>query len=129
MRHKGKSVSFDAMVKFFMHNYHIPTKKDVEKLMARLDQIEKLIRSSAGHDRRGRPTAVRSKRSEPTGGRGGSTAVNQVLEAIKEFEQGAKLSEIMEKTGFEEKKVRNIIFRLNKNGSIQRQSRGVYAAK
>ncbi|MGB8428094.1 MAG: hypothetical protein WCD88_20085, partial [Desulfobacterales bacterium] len=64
-----------------------------------------------------------------TGGRGGSTAVNQVLEAIKEFEQGAKLSEIMEKTGFEEKKVRNIIFRLNKNGIIQRQSRGVYVAK
>ncbi|MFZ0240908.1 MAG: hypothetical protein WAL90_04615 [Desulfobacterales bacterium] len=129
MRHKGKSVSFDAMVKFFMHNYHIPTKKDVEKLMTRLDQIEKLIRSTAGPTKRGRPTAVRNQPGVKTGSRGGSTAVTQVLDAIKGFEQGAKLTEIMEKTGFDEKKVRNIIFRLNKNGIIQRQSRGVYVAK
>jgi hypothetical protein len=28
-KRKGKAVSFDAMVKFFMQNYNIPTKKDV----------------------------------------------------------------------------------------------------
>ncbi|MFZ0131622.1 MAG: hypothetical protein WAK95_03695 [Desulfobacterales bacterium] len=128
MRHKGKSVSFDTMVKFFMHNYKIPTKKDVDKLMARLDQIEKLIKSTAGSTKRVRP-AARDRQGVQGRSRGGSTAVNQVLEAIKGFQQGAKLTEIMEKTGFDEKKVRNIIFRLNKNGVIQRQSRGVYAAK
>ena len=46
-RRKGKTISFDAMVKFFMQNYDIPTKKDVDKLMAKLDRLENLIKMSA----------------------------------------------------------------------------------
>ena len=42
---KGKTISFDAMVKFFMQNYNIPTKKDVDKVMAKLDRLENLIES------------------------------------------------------------------------------------
>jgi len=38
-RKKGKPVSFDAMVKFFMQSYNIPTKKDMNKLMDRLDRL------------------------------------------------------------------------------------------
>ena len=45
-KRKGKTVSFDAMVKFFMQNYNIPTKNDVDKLMAKLDHLETLIRTS-----------------------------------------------------------------------------------
>ncbi|MDP4978896.1 MAG: hypothetical protein NWQ21_05530 [Desulfobacterales bacterium] len=129
MRHKGKSVSFDAMVKFFMHTYNIPTKKDVDKLMNKLDQIEKLLKSTAGPVKRGRQASIKNNRGPKVKGRSGSTAVNKVFEVIKGFKQGAGLPDIKEKTGFDEKKVRNIIFRLNKNGVIQRQSRGVYVAK
>ena len=54
-RKKGKSISFDAMVKFFLHTYEIPTTRDVDKLMARLDRLESLIAAGAfdcfGHDR------------------------------------------------------------------------------
>ena len=46
-KRKGKPVSFDAMVKFFMHNYNIPTKRDIERLNDRLDRLEKLIRAMA----------------------------------------------------------------------------------
>ena len=42
---KTKSVSFDAMVKFFMNSYNIPTKKDFDKLLTRLDRIEKLVKT------------------------------------------------------------------------------------
>ena len=129
MRHKGKSVSFDAMVKFFMHTYNIPTKKDVDKLMNKLEQIEKLLKSTGGTAKRGRQVSIKNNRGKKVKGRRGSTAVNQVFEVIKGFKQGAGLPDIKEKTGFDEKKVRNIIFRLNKNGVIKRQSRGVYVAK
>lgn len=129
MRHKKKSVSFDAMVKFFMDNYNIPTKKDVDKLMNKLDQIEKLIKATVGPAKRARQASIKNNRGAIVKGRSGSTAVNQVFEVIKGFKQGAGLPDIKEKTGFDEKKVRNIIFRLNKNGVIQRQSRGVYVAK
>jgi len=37
---KGKSVSFDAMVKFFLQYYNIPTRNDIIKLMDKIDRLE-----------------------------------------------------------------------------------------
>jgi len=34
--------------------------------------------------------------------------------------------DIQSQTGFEEKKIRNILYRLHRNGKIKRKSRGVY---
>ena len=53
-RRKGKSISFDAMIKFFMQYYNIPTRKDIDKLMAKMDRLEALIKSSREADRSGR---------------------------------------------------------------------------
>jgi hypothetical protein len=114
-RKKGKSVSFDAMVKFFIHHYEIPTKRDVEKLMARLDRIENQLKTSG---------AVGARRASKKG----ATASDTVLETIKSIKQGAGFADIQAKTGYNEKKLRNIIFRLNKLGKIKRKSRGVYIA-
>jgi DNA-binding transcriptional regulator PaaX len=50
------------------------------------------------------------------------------LEAIKRFKKGAGFAEIQVRTGFEDKKLRNVIFRLHKDGKIVRKSRGVYIA-
>ena len=41
---------------------------------------------------------------------------------------GLGFAEIQAKTAFDEKKIRNIIFRLNKTGKIKRKSRGIYIA-
>jgi len=60
-RKKGKTISFDAMVKFFMQNYDIPTKKDVDKLMARLDRLETLVKQSALGANNARPQYSRRK--------------------------------------------------------------------
>jgi hypothetical protein len=117
-RKKGKSISFDAMVKFFLHTYEIPTKRDVEKLLARLDHLESLITSAPAAAAAGRGTQRRS--SVP--------AAEAVLDAIKRSKQGLKFADVQAKTGFVDKKIRNIIFRLNKLGKIKRHSRGVYVA-
>ena len=120
-KRKGKTVSFDAMVKFFMQNYNIPTKKDVDKLMAKLDRLENLIKAamaSGGYPVKGEvgpsKTAV--------------TAVDMVFDAIKRSRRGLGFADIQAKTGFGDKKIRNIIFRLNKIGKIKRKSRGIYVA-
>ncbi len=104
-----------------MQNYNIPTKKDVDKLMAKLDRLENLIKAamaSGGYPVKGRvgpsKTAV--------------TAVDMVLDAIKRSRQGLGFSDIQAKTGFGDKKIRNIIFRLNKIGKIKRKRRGIYVA-
>ena len=116
-RRKGKTISFDAMVKFFMQNYNIPTKKDVDHLIARLDRLENLIKSAMGSNN-GKTRIVRRRTS--------MTAVDVVLDTIKRSKHGIDFAQIQAKTGFEEKKIRNIIFRLNKTGKIKRKSRGVY---
>ena len=116
VRKKGKSISFDAMVKFFMHTYDIPTKRDVDKLLARLDRLEGLLSAASTS---GLSRSVR---------RGRGAAADVVLDVIKRSKQGLKFVDIQSKTGFAEKKVRNIIFRLNKLQKIKRHSRGVYVA-
>ena len=125
-RKKGKSVSFDAMVKFFMQYYNIPTRKDIDKLTVKIDRLEKLIKKSmaTGKDRWQRTgTAVRGK---PSGRKAAMTSSDMVLEVIKRFRKGVGFGEIQARTGFEEKKLRNIIFRLHKMGKIVRKSRGIY---
>lgn len=127
-RRRGKSVSFDAMVKFFMRNYDIPTKQDVEKLMGKMDRIENLIRAASS----GRMPALNKKavgaKHRAAGGKPALTASNKVLEVIKRFREGVGFADIQARCGFEDKKLRNIIFRLNKLGKIKRKGRGIYIA-
>ena len=54
------------------------------------------------------------------------TATDQVLEIVNTAKMGVDIITIKENTGFEDKKVRNIIFRATKEGKIQRAERGVY---
>jgi len=128
-KRRGKSISFDAMVKFFMQHYDIPTKKDLEKLTAKMDRLEKLIKSAGTSGRRSRVFGGRAAGRETAPSKSGATAHDRVLEVIKRFKQGAGFIEIQTATGFDEKKIRNIIFRLNKIGKIRRKSRGLYIAK
>jgi hypothetical protein len=119
-KRKGKTPSFDAMVKFFMRQYNIPTKKDVDRLLTRLDRLENLIKQAALSPDN---TGVRIGRRKTA-----LTAIDVVLDVIKRSKQGTGFADIQAKTGFEEKKIRNIIFRLNKIGKIKRKSRGIYIA-
>lgn len=121
MRKKGKSVSFDAMVKFFIQNYNIPTKSDFDKLQARLDQIERLLKSAAPRERSALKTKGTGK-STPT------TALDTVFDVIKRSPQGSSFKDIQAKTGYDDKKIRNVIFRLHKMEKIKRKSRGIYIA-
>jgi hypothetical protein len=119
-KRKGKSVSFDAMVKFFMHTYHIPTKQDIDRLNARLDRIERLIiNTGSTKSRRSTSTKTNTKPSS-------TTAADSVLDIIRRYKDGVGFAEIRLQTTYNEKKLRNIIFRLNKLGRIKRKNRGIY---
>jgi hypothetical protein len=117
---KGKSVSFDAMVKFFMHSYNIPTKKDIERLNQRLDRIERLI-VNTGLSKNRRSHSANESGKQPT-----LTASDHVLEIVHRYKNGVGFAEIKLQTGYGEKKLRNLIYRLNKMGKIKRKSRGIY---
>jgi len=125
---KGKSVSFDAMVKFFMQYYNIPTRKDIDKLMAKMDRLEMLIKSSAMTGKGGSISGVKASKSKALTGRTATTSTDEALEVIKRFRKGVGFANIQARTGFGDKKLRNIIYRLHKMGKIVRKSRGLYIA-
>ena len=122
VKKKGKSVSFDAMVKFFMHTYDIPTKRDFAALTARLDRIERIVLNAAASQSREKTNAKADRKT------GGLSASEVVMEIIQRCGEGIGLAEIQLQSGYGEKKLRNILFRLHKMGKIARKSRGIYIA-
>ncbi len=54
------------------------------------------------------------------------TATDQILKIIKRSKKGVDVPALKEKTGFDDKKVRNIVFRAAKEGRIKKAGRGIY---
>ena len=55
-----------------------------------------------------------------------TTSTEQILKIIKRSRKGVNVPALKAKTGFEDKKVRNIIFRASKEGKIKKIGRGIY---
>ena len=127
-RKRGKSVSFDAMIKFFMQYYNLPTRKDIDKLAAKIDQLEILIKTAGAAGEGRQVGGGKIARGQAATGNAAMTCSDMALDVIKRFRKGVGFAEIQNRTGFGEKKLRNIIFRLHKMGKIIRKDRGVYIA-
>ena len=54
------------------------------------------------------------------------TATDQVLNIINRSKKGVDTATLMKKTGFDQKKVRNILQRTFKQGKIKRVDKGIY---
>jgi hypothetical protein len=54
------------------------------------------------------------------------TATDQVLKIINRSKKGVDVPTLKKKTGFDDKKVRNIVFRAAKEGRIKKSGRGIY---
>lgn len=55
-----------------------------------------------------------------------ATATDKVLRIIKRSKKGVDVPSLKKKTGFDDKKVRNIVFRASKEGKIKKSGRGIY---
>ena len=117
MATRKKAPSFDAMIKFFIQKYNLATKQDINRIERKIDNLEKTLKKQPG-----------AKTTAPRGSTGKSAA-EVVLNTIKDIgKDGASMSDIKAQTNYDDKKLRNIVFRLNKEGKIKRKKRGVYVA-
>jgi uncharacterized protein (DUF885 family) len=132
MRKRRKSYSVDAVIRFFLQYYNIPTKQDIEKLMKRMERLEEALKAASVASRKGRKagavTGAGTKRQAKRG-RAKMTATEKVLSAMKRSSKGIDIAGLKKKTGFEDKKIRNIVFRLARQGTIKRAGRGVYTVQ
>ena len=131
MKRKRKAPSVDAMMRFFLQYYNIPTRQDIDKVLKRIDRLETLIKSSKAPGGRfvkksKRKTAEQKKRSAKS--RVKMTATEKVVGLIKRSPSGVDVPTLKARSGFEDKKVRNIVFRLCREGTIKRIRRGVYTS-
>ncbi len=55
-----------------------------------------------------------------------ATAVDTVLAIIKRYKKGVGNAALMEKTGYNQKKVANLVFKLRKQGKVKSVDKGVY---
>ena len=54
------------------------------------------------------------------------TATDKILRIVKQSKKGVDVPTLKKKTGFDDKKVRNIVFRASKEGKIKKSGRGIY---
>ena len=90
--------------------------KKMEKLIAAFDesQTTKLAKK------------VPAKKALAKKGTTQVTATDQVLIVIKGSKNGVNAAALIQKTGFDVKKIQNIIYNAHKQGKIKRAGKGIY---
>ena len=97
-------------------------KKDIAAISKKLDNLLKTVEKS-----KTKASMVKAIKARPAKKKVSKiTASDQVLKNINRSRKGVDTASLMKKTGFNEKKVRNIVFKLLKLGKIQRAERGLY---
>lgn len=108
--------NWEGFVKMLLHRLDIPSKEDINNLHNRLDKLEQLIYQ--------KQPGVKRDPLRRTAKRKSASAI--VLEVIANHPNGTNFKTIKAATGFDDKKLRNIIFRLDKILKIKRVNRGIY---
>ncbi|MDY6988296.1 MAG: hypothetical protein SWQ30_09590 [Thermodesulfobacteriota bacterium] len=130
MKRKRKDPSFDVMIRFFLQQYGVATKQDIERLMVKIDRLEAALKAHKGSGKGTRRTAAGTgpaKGKKAVRGAARTTATETILTILRRYPKGMDVRGLKVKSGFEDKKIRNIIFRLSKEGFIKRVGRGIYA--
>ena len=106
----------------------------VEALSDKIDELGKSQTTDKPKEKK--PTAVgpKSKTAKKPAGKATKkrkdvktkTASDIVFDIISKSRKGASTATIVEKTGYDKKKVANVIYRLKKKGKIKSLDKGVY---
>ena len=111
-------------------------KKDIKALEKKMEKLlkayEKPPKAKVARKAKRKPVKARGRRrvavkrvvSRKKGAK--MTATQQILSIVRRTRKGVDVPTLKTKTGFEDKKVRNIIFRASKEGKIKKIGRGIY---
>ena len=110
--------NFESLISGFLSKLELATKSDVRSLMERIDHLEQMI-ASVANGSNVRP--IRKTKAMPT-----QRISDQVLEILGKSKSPMTYAQLKESSGFDEKSLRNVIYRLNKLGRIKTVRRGQY---
>jgi hypothetical protein len=105
--------------------------RKMEKLIKEFDKgkkakvtkkvLAKLVKAKTTKKASAKKAPAKKKTAQPT-------ATDQVLKIIKGSKRGVDTTTLMKKTGFNQKKVTNILQRTFKQGKIKRVEKGIYVS-
>ena len=101
--------------------------KKLENLLKAVEKSEKATVAKASKAKAVKATPAKKAPKAPAKKKAVQiTATDQVLNIINRLKKGADTATLMKKTGFDQKKVRNILNRTFKQGKIKRADKGIY---
>jgi len=102
--------------------------KQTEKLIKAVKKFEKdkAVKKAKAKAKPARKAAAKKAPAKKKAA--AQTATDQVVNIIKRSKEGVDVPTLVKKTGFEDKKIRNIVFKASKAGEIKRAGRGIYVA-
>jgi hypothetical protein len=114
--HFGQGINWDSFLKSFLNRFDIPSGNQIRELNNRLDKLEGLFFKQQTETKNFKKRSkVKSK-----------SASAEVLEFVGKYPDGVSFKEIKKNTKFDDKKLRNIIYRLDKIEKIEKVKRGIY---
>ncbi len=124
-------VTWEGLVHLFLEKFEIPSRADLAQINQRLDRVENLIYQNQPEAFQQPPEAMQElpamvKMTGRAGEKKSVIASDVVLNVIADQAKGADFKTIKAATDYNDKKLRNIIFRLDKIGKIKRVKRGIY---
>jgi len=129
---KGSSIKSPEAVLAFMSNALKVISEGIEKLVVKADRpevakvVEKPKRKVAAKAKPKKRAPVRKKIVVPRPKK--LTATDEVLQIIQRHKRGINITELKNKTGFADGKLRAILSRVYKQGKTKRKARGVYVS-
>ena len=109
-------------------------RKDFKALERKMEKLLKAIEKDATIKKAAKPKTTKikavkkAKAKKTVAAKKGLqlTATDQILRIVKRSRKGVDVPTLKSKTGFDDKKVRNIVFRASKEGKIKKTGRGIY---
>ena len=103
-------------------------RQQTEKLIKAVDKFEK-DKAAKKAKAKAKPARKTPAKKAPAKKKAVAlTATDQVVNIIKRSRNGVDVPTLIKKTGMEDKKIRNIVFKASKAGEIKRAGRGIYVA-
>ena len=100
--------------------------KNIQALGKTLDSLLKAVEKDAKPTKKILAKKAPAKKAPAKKKAAQPTATDAILKIIKASKKGVDAPTLVKKTGFNHKKVRNILFRTYKQGKIKRLDKGIY---
>ena len=98
-------------------------KRELDSVLKTLNALTEKVKKVQSQLERSEP--VKASKASPKRAKG-KTAYDTVLEIINRSKKGVTTKQLKTKTGFNDKKIANIIFKARKEGKVKSEKKGLY---